>query len=116
MIYNPYLRLHRALGPSSMLLQSQMTQCAIPRFDDPVKFEFPKCSQPTMDVVIAEFKDLFQTITIIFPPQDHLYGYHQDVSQSTTEMKLNNRYEAGWSRESLRKAVALGWPRLCLLR
>ena len=25
-----------------MLLQSQMTQCAIPRFDDPVKFEFPQ--------------------------------------------------------------------------
>ena len=35
-------------------------ECAIPRFDGPVNFEFPKCSQSTFDVVIAEFKDLFQ--------------------------------------------------------
>ena len=35
-------------------------ECAIPGFDGPVSFEFPKCSQSSFDVVIAEFKDLFK--------------------------------------------------------
>ena len=41
--------------------EGNIDDCTVPKFDQPIQFDFPHCTNSTYDQVIQEYKELFRT-------------------------------------------------------